>query len=119
MVPRNCPGIAGFEGLPTVAPSFAIIRRGVVSRIPASDNKCYCIDSKPANHAAGEARFMTDERKAPYPTEPTDYTGGPVVTDTSSSDTVRINVSVEMKLDPEKLRCLQDSGITITSNVVT
>lgn len=45
--------------------------------------------------------------------------GKPEVTETSTSETVKINVNVEMKLDPEKLRCLQDQGITITSNVVT
>jgi hypothetical protein len=64
---------------------------------------------------------MSDERLvAPptgYPTEQSGYE--PLVTHSSTQDTIKINLSIEMRLDPEKLRCLQDSGITCTSNVVT
>ena len=68
---------------------------------------------------------MTDERKmvAPDPTgygnQPEGYSGEPSTTGTLTSDTVEITINVKMKLDPEKLRCLQDCGITTTSNVVT
>lgn len=64
---------------------------------------------------------MSDERlvapPAGYPNEQSGYE--PIVTHSSTQDTIKINLSIEMKLDPEKLRCLQDSGITCTSNVVT
>lgn len=64
----------------------------------------------------------TDARKlAPtgYDSPPEGDYDSPSVTATSSSGTVKIKMEIELNIDPDRLRCLQDQGITCTSNVVT
>ena len=54
-----------------------------------------------------------------YDSPPRDDYETPSVTATASQGTVEIEMKIKLNIDPDKLRCLQDQGITCTSNVVT
>ena len=66
-----------------------------------------------------EARKMVAPTGGGYDPPPQGEYETPSVTATSSSGTVEIEMKIKLNLDPDKLRCLQDQGITCTSNVVT